>query len=365
MKLMKDFEELEGLGDQALDDITVDDNDDDDANFRPVNAQSLSAPDVFHEMEKRGIKSSGFQDTDREELQKHFDDEFKRDLEEARARRKEQKKRAAQQAGLQRRRLLMERTLQEEQDELSKSHQVGLMIDLIKENMIDPSVRIDVNSISARSLAKAIWVNTTVTCLDLSSNALNDHAGSYLARILKKNKTIKKIELDNNNLGPLSCKAFGESLRVNNTLVTLSLDSNNLTGSTGTDQSGILVLFDSLRTNKSLVTLNLWRTGIGAQAGHMLASCLLENNQILFLDFSHNLIDLHDQTAIAEKLDSNLAVYEMQERTRRSDSEKDAKRKSERRAVQEQEEKQVELASWLERQRLDRAEVRALNYNAV
>jgi len=152
------------------------------------------------------------------------------------------------------------------QDELSKSHQVSLMIDLIKENMVDASIRLDVNSISARSLAKAMCLNTCVTCLDLSSNALNDHAGSYLARILKRNKTIKKIELDNNNLGPLACKAVGEALMINKTLVNLSLDSNRLVAA-NEDNSGILALISSLKSNKTLITLNLWRTGLGPEAG--------------------------------------------------------------------------------------------------
>jgi hypothetical protein len=113
----------------------------------------------------------------------------------------------------------MEKTLQEEADELAKNVQVNLVINLIKENIVPTAVgtvgtaggeggggtlTLAVNSITARSLAKAMWVNSSILCLDLSSNALNDHAGSYLARILNRNNTIKKLELDNNNLGILS-----------------------------------------------------------------------------------------------------------------------------------------------------------------
>lgn len=165
-------------------------------------------------MEHRGLKTTGFPDTDREILQKAFDEEFKASLEETRAKRRENRRRAAQQAGLQKRRMLMEKTLQEEQDELFQNHQIAMMIDFIKENMVHGSIRMDVNSISARSLAKAMWANNTIACLDLSSNKLNDHSGAYLARILKKNRTLKKVELDNNNLGPISCGAFGNSLKV-------------------------------------------------------------------------------------------------------------------------------------------------------
>jgi hypothetical protein len=179
-------------------------------------------------MEKRGIKTTGFPDTDRDLLQKEFDEEFKVDLDNARAIKKEVKRRAARQAGLQRRRMQMEKTLQEEHDELSRYHQVDMLLELVKENKLTASARLDLNSICARSLAKALWVNETITCLDLSSNDLSDHSGSYLARILKKNKTIKKLEFDNNQFGPLTCTAFSEALRVNKTLTYLSLDSNPL-----------------------------------------------------------------------------------------------------------------------------------------
>ena len=64
-------------------------------------------------MEKRNLKSTGFPDTDREILQRAFNEEFFLKLDEERAKLKERRRRAAQQAGLQRRRMLMEQTLQE------------------------------------------------------------------------------------------------------------------------------------------------------------------------------------------------------------------------------------------------------------
>ena len=296
-------------------------------------------------MEKRNLKTTGFPDTDREILQRAFDEEFKQDLEDARARRREGRRRAARQAGLQRRRVLMERMLQEEQDELARDHQTGMMIELIKDNMVDASVRVDINSISARSLAKAMWSNNTITCLDLSSNGLNDHSGSYLARILKRNSTIIKMELDNNKLGPKTCQAFGESLRVNTSLIYLSLDSNPLTidsnpsrhaHATSKDNSnsnnnapketihtgyaGFMYFADSLRYNKTLKSLNLWRTGIGAQCGATLANCLEDNDTLLFCDVGYCGMELIDVKRIADKKDQNLANYESKERNARMDA---------------------------------------------
>ena len=214
IRLMKDFEELEGFGEGQQADVEIVEDDEDEEEMRPPQASTLNANDVIYEMEKRGMKSTGFPDTDVDLLQKGFDEEFMRDLEEIRAKRRESKRRAAQQAGMQRRRLIMQQTLQSEQDELARNHQVAQILDIVKDDATDNSLRIDVNSIGARSLAKAMWVNSCITCLDLSSNQLDDHAGKYIARILNRNNVLKKMELDNNQFGPMTCKGFGESLRI-------------------------------------------------------------------------------------------------------------------------------------------------------
>jgi hypothetical protein len=275
-------------------------------------------------LDKRNLKTTGFPDTDRDLLQKVFNEEFQNDLEDMRARRKEKQRKAAQQLGLQRRRMLMEKTLQEEQDELAKNHQVSLMIDQIKDNAVKPSLRMEVNSITARSLAKAMWVNDTITCLDLSSSELNDHAGCYLARILKHNNTLRKIELDNNKIGSKACHAFGESLLTNTSLKYLSLDSNQI--ATYQDMNGLKALADALRTNNTLTSLNLWRCGINMGGGSILAGGIEDNNTILFCDIGHNNIEIGDIKRIVEKLDSNLAAYETAERQRRKDAVEDNKR---------------------------------------
>ena len=277
-------------------------------------------------MEKRNLKSTGFPDTDREILQRAFNEEFALKLDEERAKLKERRRRAAQQAGLQRRRMLMEQTLQEEQDALAINHQVGMMIELIKDNAVERSIRIDVNSVTARSLAKAMWVNNTITCLELSSNNLNDHAGSYIARTLTRNKTLKKIELDNNNLGSKSLLAFGESLKTNTSLMYLSLDSNPVFSANNDDVRGVRALSDALKSNKTLTSLNLWRTGVKAQDGEMLASALDYNKTILFLDIGHNNVQMKEMKKIADKLDVNLAAFEAYERVRREEALTDAER---------------------------------------
>lgn len=246
----------------------------------------------------------------------------------------------------------MEKTLQEEQDELAKDDQIQTQIEFVKENMVGRFLRLDVNSVTARSLAKAMWSNTTITCLDLSSNKLNDHAGCYIARMLKRNKTLLKIEIDNNELGAMACKTFGEALQVNTTLKTLVLDSNPLAS---TSPQGMLALAESLRSNNTLVTLFLHRTGIDAETGNALANCMEENDKILFLDFTTNRIKMEDQKRLAQKLDANMAAYEASERLRRSNEAKAAEDAAKVKAEEEAQTKAVELDKWLEDQREKRA----------
>jgi hypothetical protein len=378
VNLMRDFEELEGMNVEEDENPTtggVVEDDEEDENFRPVNCSTLSSADIFYELEKRNIKSTGFPDTDKDLLQKAFDEEFAADLEAEKVRRKEAKRRAALQAGLQKRRMLMESTLQEEQDALAVDYQISMMLELVRENSTATAMRLDINSITARVLAKAMWANNTITCLDLSSNDLNDHAGSYLARILKRNFTLKKLELDDNNFGARTCAAFGESLRINTSLVYLSMDSNPLVlGADGVpagmiknvvseevedyDVSGIKSLAESLRVNKTLTSLNLFRCNIPFNGGECIANAMEDNKSILFLEVGCNKVNLSDAKRIAASLDSNLANFEAAERARRADAATDAEQEAERVAAADKARKDEENKIWLQQRRDQRAEDR-------
>ena len=364
MNLMRDFEDFEGNAEPEESANTggtgaqAEEEEEDDENFRPINCSTLSSADIYYELEKRNIKSTGFPDTDREILQKAFDEEFKADLEDARIRRKEAKRRAKLQAGLQKRRMLMEKTLQEEQDALAANHQSSMILEMVRENMVQSAIRLDLNSVTARVLAKAMWANNTITCLDLSSNELNDHAGSYLARILKRNFTLKKLELCNNQFGSRTCAAFGESLRVNNSLVYLSLDSNPLVDRETQDTSGLKVMADSLRSNSTLTSLNLWRTQIPAAGGEHFANAMADNDSLLFIELGKNEIKMSEIKRVVDKLDLNLGAFEAAERARRINLETEAVSEKQAKEEEEKVENAKQMAIWSTEQRAKRAEDR-------
>ena len=309
------------------------------------------------------MKTTGFPDTDREHLQEAFNAEFEADKEKAKIARREVRRRAARQAGLQRRRMLMEKMLQEEQDELVKDHQLGLIMELIRGNTYGDTARLDLNSISCRSLSKSLWINNTLTCIDLSANKLNDHAGSYLAHVMKRNTSVKKLELDSNEFGSMTLTAFGESLTVNRTLTYLSLDTNPLLGAAsataaGADYSGLVSFAQSLATNKTLLSINLWRTGIGPVGGEILSKCIGRNNSLLFFDLGHNNIDMKDLVCISAQLDRNLESFELLERQRRVDDVVVEKINLKISEAKRAEEDQEDLSKWLQERRQQRAESR-------
>ena len=319
MKLMSEWEEMEGLQ-ENFDNLEFDDKDIEEEvqKYAPPKASQLDPNIVTTTLIEKGYKPSGFNDENIVLLQEIFDRESKIQEEQIRAQRLEEKKKAAQQKGLQKKRMDMEQKLAEEIDELARDLQINAMISCILDNVDMRNLRISVNSISARALAKAMWSNHTIVCLDLSSNGLDDSAGMYVARILRRNNALQKMEVDNNLFGLNTAKAFAESLMINTSLAHLSLDSNPIFDSSNDEgSSGITAFAETLTVNKTIKFLNLWRTGINRRGGEILAEKLELNDNILFCEVSHNGIHMREAIAIAAKLDRNLAAYEMHERNRR------------------------------------------------
>lgn len=227
----------------------------------------------------------------------------------------------------------------------------------VKQNATPPTARIEVNSITARALAKAMWTNTSLTSLDLSCNGIDDAAGAYVARLLKRNTALVNVALGSNRLGVLACRAFGESLSSNSTLKCLSLESNPLTGD-GTNISGIRALADMFSRNSTLRSVNLWRCALGAQAGAALSRGMESNHTITFLDVGLNGLVMADQHKVKTALDRNFKRFEERQAVRRHEQSIADKILGEEKALQEQLRAERQLREWLEDQKQLRAEER-------
>jgi hypothetical protein len=139
--------------------------------------------------------------------------------------------------------------------------------------------------------------------------------------------------------------------------VYLSLDSNPICGDND-DNSGLKTLCDAIKTNKTVTSINLWRTGINAIGGELLANAIEQNNTLLFCDIGHTDIEMSDVKRIVDKLDHNLRQYEFNQRDSRANSVTEEEKQRKILALKEDEKKQEELAKWLKDRRDQRAEDR-------
>ncbi|KAJ8607020.1 hypothetical protein CTAYLR_006257 [Chrysophaeum taylorii] len=217
---------------------------------------------------------------------------------------REQRKQERAKAQLHKKRVQLEKQLKEEQAAVEADDQVATWLAVLRTDQTRDTARMRCDSITVRTIAKALWTNRSLTAIDLSRNGLSDFAGSQVARVLKRNRHLRKIELNENSLGPRTCLAFGVSLKLNSTLECLELESNPL-AKDGADASGVVALAKALETNTALTAISLWRCNVGHAAGADLAKALLDNDSITSLDVGNNGFYGSDLRIIADKLEAN------------------------------------------------------------
>eukprot|EP00520_Triparma_pacifica_P010059 CAMPEP_0118652504 /NCGR_PEP_ID=MMETSP0785-20121206/11353_1 /TAXON_ID=91992 /ORGANISM="Bolidomonas pacifica, Strain CCMP 1866" /LENGTH=407 /DNA_ID=CAMNT_0006545025 /DNA_START=177 /DNA_END=1400 /DNA_ORIENTATION=+ len=350
--LFSEFEDLEATGDNK--DDMVDDDDD----YLPPRklASEMNHNELMAQLKDRGAPIKGFEDEDAETLQKLLDAEYEEELEQKRIERKEARALAAKQAGLQKRRLLMETLIQEEVIEIEKDNRIEFWLELIKNNTSPSTARINLNAITARSLAKAIFTTSSIVALDVSRMNLTDKAGAYLCRALRNNRSIVKLDLESNSFGPMTCTTLSDSLLKNDVVKHVNLESNPLVkGELDHDVSGVQAMANMFSHNKTLVYLNLWRCNIQSEGGQILVNGLQDNSTIIFFELGNNGLGQNQQKKLGELLERNQNNYEKEQddklEAQRIQAEKDAIIKAEQDEIA----KKVELEQWMNNQKLLRA----------
>lgn len=384
---------------------------DDDILIVPkLDASALTLNDLLHEMEQRGLQPRGFFDDDAKLLQEELDKEYESYVESKRRETREAEELEAQQAIIQVKKMLMEAHIEEERLQYEKDAKFRGALEMVKKNLGNRHIRIDVNMISVRSLAKALWrKDSHLLSLDLSNMNLSDLSGAYICRALRNNRSLIKLELGGNYCGIKTCTALGDALMTNNVVKFVSLESNplviidkasknitssgnnttvvsinnpndidaNKSGSPG-DQSdsatihpetekvtkhslvGIKAIADMLKVNETLTHLSLWRCGINSEGCKMLADAFTSNNSLTYFDLPYNDWDLDQIQSIIQRLDINTAKkeeIEEKQRQLREEKEKFLREEEEARLL---EQKQVEEEKWLEDQKTKRQEARRI-----
>lgn len=262
----------------------------------------------------RGIQPKGFYNDDAARLQEEFNREHVAEKESRMQQRVQLAAKSYLRETVHRRRMERERELREEVEEVAKSPQLEVWLDLIKHNETPRQCQANLrlSSIGTRALCKNLAFNHSLRSLNLSRNGLNDMAGKCLAQMLRRNTSLGRLELESNGLGPATAKDLAEALAVNESLHFLSLESNPLTDDEK-DFSGIAALGSMLASNSTLRTLNLWRTRLGTEGGKQIALGLERNATLVCLDIGNNRIATIDGVKIDQRLSRNRGAFEASE----------------------------------------------------
>lgn len=327
---------------------------------QPRDALRLTNDELNAELEMRGEKPKGFFTDDAKVLQKYFDVEHEEYLAKQMKERAEQQEKLAAQAGLIRRKRLVEKQLKEELLAIQRDRRAEHWLALVRGDATPPQARVELGSVAARCLAKALWGNGSLVSLDLSRNGLDDKAGAFVARALRRNGALVNLELVSNHLGPVTFATFGGSLKSNATLLHLNLEGNPLTESGLAEKTGAPEFADMLKHNNTLTSLNLFRCHLGPEAGTELLGGLEQNASLVFLDVGGNhFLQSHD-ARINGKIQENQSLRADLKSQAKQAAEKRSKEEAEDKRIQDEIQKERDTKQWLEEQKQKRAEERSM-----
>ncbi|XP_070439167.1 leucine-rich repeat-containing protein 34 isoform X1 [Equus przewalskii] len=104
-----------------------------------------------------------------------------------------------------------------------------------------------------RQLCDALYLNRSLSYLDVSCNKITHDGMVYLADVLKSNTTLEVIDLSFNRIENAGANYLSETLASHNrSLKALSVVSNNIEG------EGLVALSQSMKTNPTFSNIYIW-----------------------------------------------------------------------------------------------------------
>ena len=255
-------------------------------------ASQMPGRRLIDELEKRGLKASGFPDDDARRLQVLLDAEWEATKAE---RLKEARAAALKKAELDRelaRRKLAEAQLREEESTVAADEVASLLLRCVAEGATPPSLELRALAPAAvRALVKALAGNTSLRSLDLvGCNLTDDAVAGALGDMLARNRGLRSLALDHNALTGAAAGEIARGLATNATLRSLSLEGNALGGGGGGEGggggAGVAALAGAVAGHAALQSLNLFDTRLGAEGGRALAAAVAANTTLLSVQLS-------------------------------------------------------------------------------
>lgn len=135
-----------------------------------------------------------------------------------------------------------------------KHKDISVLEDPLKEHNCLEKLNLSLNGIDiqgARSLARALKVNSSIKTLILIENNMAEGGGVALCQALRTNRTLTCLELGFNKLGTADALAFADILP-DSSLIQLNLDSSSF------QLEGVTAISEALLASKSLKSLELY-----------------------------------------------------------------------------------------------------------
>ncbi|ORZ23693.1 hypothetical protein BCR41DRAFT_348998 [Lobosporangium transversale] len=149
---------------------------------------------------------------------------------------------------------------------------------------------------------KSLKNNTTLTYLDLRSNAVKEIGALALSEALKSETTLKHLTLSGNQIGNEGALALSEALKSNTSLTTLNLEHNRI------GEEGALALSIMLKVNMTLTALRLRNNSIWDIGARDLSDALKANTALTTLDLNQCYIGDEGALALSEALKVNTTL---------------------------------------------------------
>lgn len=155
-----------------------------DGDIRAPQASELSAKQLVEELERRGIKPTGFPEDDIKKLQRALDDEFDAEKEERVRARKDalEKKRQEEEALLLQR--FLEKCAREEAEALEEDGRAAFFADLARHNATPTELIFRSSPNAVRAFVKTLGACTSLQYLDLCNSSLADDVGAEVSLFL-------------------------------------------------------------------------------------------------------------------------------------------------------------------------------------
>eukprot|EP00937_MAST-01D_sp_MAST-1D-sp2_P001176 g1176.t1 len=184
--------------------------------------------------------------------------------------------------------------------------------DLVR-SVLDATVELQQERPVAVSDWALLHLETTLTSLDLSANAIGPRGAESVADALCSNVVLTELDMSSNRIGHQGASAFARALCVNGTLRALNL------WACGVRADGAEEVADALLHNGALRSLGLRENGIGISrsrvhsvgAEHQLAKLLAQNSCVTNLDLWGNSITDEGACLVFEQLAANRALVSL------------------------------------------------------